>query len=196
MPPDSEPLKPDPAEVTLLLERLAGDRSEAADELLPVVYDELRRLAAYKLKFEPPGQTLQATALVHEAWLRIVGSADPGWDNRAVFFAAAAEAMRRILIDRARSKKRLKRGEGQRPLNLDEIDVAIEMPSEVLLALDEALGRLEASEPQAVSLIKLRFFAGIPHGEAAEILGLSRRSADRLWAFARAWLFREVKRQL
>ena len=133
---------------------------------------------------------------MHEAWLRIAGSSDPGWDNRAQFFAAAAEAMRRILIDRARSKKRLKRGEGQRPLNLDEIEVALEMPSDVLLALDDALARLESSEPQAVALIRLRFFAGLPHGEAAEILGLPRRSADRLWAFARAWLFREVKKAL
>ena len=196
MPDPPESTDPNPADVTLLLERLAGDRSEAAEELLPVVYDELRRLAAYKLKFEPPGQTLQATALVHEAWLRIAGASDPGWDNRAQFFAAAAEAMRRILIDRARSKKRLKRGEGQRPVNLEEIEVALQMPSEVLLALDDALTRLEKTEPQAVSLIKLRFFAGISHGEAAEILGLSRRSADRLWAFARAWLFREVKKTL
>jgi RNA polymerase sigma factor (TIGR02999 family) len=167
----------------------------AAGQLLPLVYDELRKLAAQRLAQEAPGHTLQPTALVHEAYLRLVAGAEgpapneQPWDNRRHFFAAAAEAMRRILIDRARDKHRLKRGGGWRCLHLDRIEVPLEDPPEDLLALDEALEGLAREDPLGAELVKLRFYAGLTLEDAASALGVARRTADRYWAFARSWLF-------
>jgi RNA polymerase sigma factor (TIGR02999 family) len=164
----------------------------AAARLLPLVYDELRVLAARRLAREAPGQTLDATALVHEAYLRVAAGAagERGWDGRGHFFAAAAEAMRRILVDRARARATEKRGGGLRRVDLELFPAATEQRSEELLALDEALHSLERHDAQAAELVKLRYFAGLSHQDAAEALGIGRRSADRLWALARAWLYR------
>lgn len=167
----------------------------AADELLPLVYDELRRLAAARLGQEKPGQTLGATALVHEAYLRLVGASNgQPWQNRGHFFAAAAEAMRRILLNRARDKKRLKRGGGRRRIDLENLEIALDSDAEDLIALDEALERLEREDAVAARLVALRFFAGLTLKQAAESLGLSGRTAERQWAYARAWLFHELRR--
>jgi RNA polymerase sigma factor (TIGR02999 family) len=175
-------------EVTRILSALAGGDRQATGQLLPLVYDELRRLAAQKLAQERPGQTLQATALVHEAYLRLVGGeGERIWEGRRHFFAAAAEAMRRILIESARRKKRRKRDGGVR-LDLDAADVAAPEPADDLLALDEALSRLGEVDPAAAELVRLRYFAGLSIPQAAEVLGIGARSADRLWAYARAWL--------
>jgi RNA polymerase sigma factor (TIGR02999 family) len=181
------------SEVTRLLgAAAAGDRRATAD-LLPLVYDELRALAAAKLAHEKPGQTLDSTALVHEAYLRLVGPAGAAhWDNRRHFFAAAAEAMRRVLVNRARERNRLKRGGGQRRVDLDQLTDPGRAPDEDLIDLDGALTRLAADYPVAAELVKLRFFAGMELGEAADALDLSRRTADRYWAFARAWLARAL----
>jgi RNA polymerase sigma factor (TIGR02999 family) len=180
-------------DVTQILADLTNGAPQAADELLPLVYDELRRLAAQKLAGEDPGQTLQPTALVHEAYLRLVRpGAAPHWDGRRHFFAAAAEAMRRILIERARRKAAHKRGGGCQRLDLDGLEVAAQDRSHDLLALDEALAELERLDAQAAQLVKLRYFAGLTHQRAAEILGIGRRAADRLWALARAWLYQQL----
>jgi RNA polymerase sigma factor (TIGR02999 family) len=176
------------ADVTRLLDAAAAGDPAAAAALLPLVYDELRKLAAARMAAEAPGQTLQATALVHEAYLRLVGGGDRRWDSRGHFFAAAAEAMRRILVNRARDKGRLKRGGGRTRIDLHHLSDPATAPADDLLDLDDALGRLAGSHPQAVELVKLRFFAGLSLEEAADALGLARRTADRLWAFARAWL--------
>lgn len=175
-------------QVTQILEALAAGESQAADELLPLVYEELRRVAAAQLRQERPGQTLQATALVHEAYLRLVGG-ETSWENRRHFFAAAAEAMRRILIDRARRKRRVRHGGGRQRVELEADELAINAPSVDLLALDEALDRLAAEDPQKAELVKLRYFAGLNEQEAADVLGISRATAARHWAYARAWLF-------
>jgi RNA polymerase sigma factor (TIGR02999 family) len=177
------------SDVTRILAAMdQGDR-QAAGQLLPLVYDELRRLAAARLAHEAPGQSLQATALVHEAYLRLVGSnPEAPFDGRNHFFAAAAEAMRRILIDRARSRKRLKRGGGRRRVRLDLDAVLVEPPGDDLLALDEALTALAREDPGAAKLVKLHVFAGLTLAQAAEVLGIGRRTADRDWAYARAWL--------
>jgi RNA polymerase sigma factor (TIGR02999 family) len=175
------------SQVTRLLDAAAAGDPAAAAELLPLVYDELRQLAAARMAAEKPGQTLQATALVHEAYLRLVGNEQP-WNGRGHFFAAAAEAMRRILINRARDKGRVKRGGGHCRVDLDQLIDPMTAPASELLDLDEALERLAASYPQAADLVKLRFFAGLSLDEAATALGLARRTADRQWAFARAWL--------
>jgi RNA polymerase sigma factor (TIGR02999 family) len=169
---------------------------KAAEELLPLVYEELRKLAAQKMANEAPGQTLQPTALVHEAWLRLGGKPDARFANQAHFFAAAAEAMRRILVENARRKQRLKRGSGQPRVELDTLDVAITSDDDHLLAMDEALVKLAAQDAPAADLIKLRFFAGLPNVEAARLLGLPERTAKRTWAYARAWLYEELKRTL
>jgi RNA polymerase sigma factor (TIGR02999 family) len=171
-----------------------GERQASAD-LLPLVYEELRRLAAQKLAQEPAGQTLQATALVHEAYVRLVGSGDAAnWDNRGHFFAAAAEAMRRILVENARRKRRERHGGDWARVEMDH-ELAIETvePREDLLALDAALSKLMQVDAQAAQLVQLRYFAGLTLAEAAEMLGLPSRSTDRTWAFAKAWLHREIE---
>lgn len=162
-------------------------------ELLPQVYDELRRLAAQKMAREGPNQTLQATALVHEAWLRLGGDPQAEWCNRAHFFAAAAEAMRQILIDNARRKKTLKHGGGWVRLNFESLELASAMDDDQLLAVHEALERLAAHDPEKAELVKLRFFAGLTMEQAAKVLGLSVPTAKRHWTYARAWLYREIK---
>jgi RNA polymerase sigma factor (TIGR02999 family) len=179
------------ADVTRLLDDAAAGNARAAAELLPLVYDELRKLAAARLADEKPGQTLQPTALVHEAYLRLVGGDQPpDWNGRGHFFAAAAEAMRRVLINRARDKRRLKRGgDGRRDrIDLDALADPATAPDADLLDLDDALGRLAGVSSQAAELVKLKFFAGLTLHEAGTALGIPPRSADRLWAFARAWL--------
>jgi RNA polymerase sigma factor (TIGR02999 family) len=176
-------------EVTRLLEAAAAGDRHAAAELLPLVYDELRKLAAARMAAESPDQTLQPTALVHEAYLRLVGPADgTRWDSRGHFFAAAAEAMRRILVDSARDRNRLKRGGTRRRVNLDRLTGLAAATDDDLVELDDALDRLAGGYPAAAELVKLRFFAGMTLGEAADTLGLPRRTADRYWRFARAWL--------
>lgn len=182
------------SDVTRLLDAIGmGDR-QASAELMPLVYEELRRLAAHRLSQESPGNTLQATALVHEAYLRLVGSTEPQqWDNRGHFFAAAAEAMRRILVEYARRKMRIKHGGQLKRVELDEEHFATTTSDEHLLAIDEALERLASEEPLAAELVKLRFFAGFSIAEAADILGLSRTKAYEQWAYARAWLRCEIE---
>jgi RNA polymerase sigma factor (TIGR02999 family) len=178
------------SEVTQLLEAVNRGDPQATAELLPLVYDELRRLAAEKMTHERPGQTLQATALVHEAYLRLVGAdKEQLWANQWHFFAAAAEAMRRIVLNRARDKKRLKRGGDLHRVDLDQVEIAIDADDEDLIALDAALDELERDDPVAAQVVKLRFFAGLKHREVAAALGISLRSVERQWAFAQAWLY-------
>ena len=174
------------SDVTRLLEAAAGGDRQAAADLLPLVYDELRRLAAAKLAVEAPGHSLNPTALVHEAYLRLVG--DQQFDGQGHFFAAAAEAMRRILVNHARDRNRLKRGGGRRRVDLDRLTGLAAASDDDLLGLDDALDRLAEDYPAAAELVKLRFFGGMTLGEAAEALGMFRRTADRHWNFARAWL--------
>ena len=181
-------------DVTEVLARINSGDPHAATALLPLVYEELRKLAAARMANESAGQTLQATALVHEAWLRLVREGDHTWQNRAHFFAAAAEAMRRILLDRARSKQALKRGGGAVHIDMDRVDVALEADSNTLIRVSEALENLAATDGQAAELVKLRFFVGMDYTEAAEVLGVSERSAKRCWSFARAWLYRELSK--
>jgi RNA polymerase sigma factor (TIGR02999 family) len=177
-------------EVTRILSAIQQGDPHAAAQLLPLVYEELRRLAAERMAQEKPGQTLQATALVHEAYLRLVGAGEaPHWDGRGHFFAAAAEAMRRILINRARDKARQKRGGGWQRLELDRLVEAAGANEEETLAVDEALQRLEQHNKPCADLVKLRFFAGLTMDEAAAALGIAPRTAHRYWAFARAWLY-------
>ena len=182
-------------EVTQILSGIEAGDPHAAEQLLPLVYDELRKLAAQKLAQEKPGQTLDATALVHEAYLRLVGDdAEQGWDSSRHFFAAAAESMRRILLDRARDKGRLKRGGGWRRLSLDQIVLSGSEPPEEFLALDEAIERLSREDARCAELVKLRLFAGLTLAEAAVSLGIARRTADRWWAFARSWLYDQLRK--
>jgi RNA polymerase sigma factor (TIGR02999 family) len=183
------------SDVTRILNAIGGGDSKAAQDLLPLVYEELRKLAAHKMANEAPGQTLQPTALVHEAWLRLVGTENPQFEGRGHFFAAAAEAMRRILIDRARQKLSLKRGAGAARVNLEDLEVASAADDDTLLAVDEALTKLAREDPDSAEFIKLRFFAGMTNDEAAQALGIPERTARRHWSFARAWLFREIRRQ-
>jgi RNA polymerase sigma factor (TIGR02999 family) len=181
-------------DVTRILSALAQGEPHAAEQLLPLVYDELRKLAAQKLTDEKPGQTLQATALVHEAYLRLVDVEQAQhWDSRGHFFAAAAEAMRRILVEQARRKGRQRHGGRLRRVELPEDGVAVAPGDEQVLLLDEALTRLAAVRPQAAELVKLRFFSGLTLEEAGPLLGMSSRTARRLWVFARAWLRREME---
>jgi RNA polymerase sigma factor (TIGR02999 family) len=180
-------------EVTRILSAIEQGDPSAAEQLLPLVYDELRQLAARKLAHEKPGQTLQATALVHEAYLRLVDAEQAqAWNSRGHFFAAAAEAMRRILVDQARRKQADKHGGGRLRVDLPEDLAAPEGRSDDLVALDEALSRLERHDPDVARLVKLRYFAGLSHQDAAAALGISRGAADRLWALGRAWLFRQL----
>ncbi len=178
-------------DVTQVLAAIDAGDNLAADRLLPLVYDELRKLAAAKMASEQPGQTLSATALVHEAYLHLVG--EQQFENRAHFFAAAAEAMRRILIDRARQRKSLKRGGDRQRLNLDNLEVAAEQTPDDFLALDEALAKLEIKDQRKAQLVKLRFFAGMTNEQAAQALGISTSTADNDWAYARAWLRLEIE---
>ncbi len=189
----SEPQVPS-SEITRILEALSRGEHQAARALLPLVYEELRRLARRKLAREAPGQTLNATALVHEAYLRLVGkNPEQPWDGRNHFFAAAAESMRRILVENARRKRRLRHGGDLARQDLDPDQVVAPEPSDQLLAVDEAVDRLAQTDPTAAELVKLRYFAGLSIPQAADVLGMSPRSADRLWAYARAWLRREIR---
>jgi RNA polymerase sigma factor (TIGR02999 family) len=181
------------SELTVILQRLDAGEPRAADELLPLVYEELRKLASQKLARENPGQTLQATALVHEAWLRLGGDDQPEWRNRAHFFAAAAEAMRRILIDNARRKLYRRHGGGAEHVNLDGLELAASMDDGQLLALHEALDRLAGHDALKAQVVKLRFFAGLTNEQAAKVLDVSEPTVKRHWAYARAWLYRAMK---
>jgi RNA polymerase sigma factor (TIGR02999 family) len=181
------------SDVTQILSAIVQGDPQAAEQLLPLVYDELRKLAAQKLVQEKSGQTLQATALVHEAYVRLVGTEQSqNWNGRGHFFAAAAEAMRRILVESARRKKSLKRGAGVRRTTLDDVAVECEVPQDDLLALDEALTRLAMEDPQKAEVVRLRFFAGLSHEEAAEVLGVSAVTVKRHWRYARAWLHKQL----
>ena len=182
------------SEVTHILSAIEQGDPNAADQLLPLVYDELRQLAAQRLAQEKPGQTLQATALVHEAYLRLVDSQKvQRWDSRGHFFAAAAEAMRRILLNRARDKKRLKRGGNRGRIDLEQVEIALDGSDDQLIALDEALVLLAVEDPGAAQLVTLRFFAGLTLKDAAAALGLSLRTAERQWTYARAWLYARLR---
>ncbi|MBM4029852.1 MAG: sigma-70 family RNA polymerase sigma factor [Planctomycetes bacterium] len=182
------------SDVTRILNAIEPGDAKATDGLLPLVYEELRLLAAQKLSHEPPGQTLQATALVHEAYLRLVGDGPQSWNSRGHFFAAAAEAMRRILVENARRRKSAKQGGDRQRIGLTDADPAAEAPSDDLLALDEALTQLSAAEPAMADLVKLRYFAGLTIEQVARIQGISRRSVIDHWAYARSWLARQIAR--
>lgn len=182
------------SEVTRILSEIEDGDGQAAERLLPLVYDELRKLAAARMSQENPGQTLQATALVHEAYIRLVDRENAqNWDGRAHFFVAAAEAMRRILIDRARDKGRMKRGGDVQRIPLDRIEIAAETPDDDLLALNEAIERLSEENPECASVVKMRFFVGLSAEEAARALGIAKSTADRYWTYSRAWLFAELR---
>ena len=183
------------SDVTRILAAAQQGDPTAAEQLLPLVYDELRRLAAHKMLQESPGHTLQPTALVHEAWLRLVGDGNKQWDSRAHFFGAAAEAMRRILIDRARRKRALRHGGDQQRVELSELELAANVKEDQLLAVSEALDKLAARDKVEAELVKLRYFVGMTNDEAAEALGISLRTAKYYWTHARAWLFRELQTQ-
>jgi RNA polymerase sigma factor (TIGR02999 family) len=185
------------SDVTRVLSAIEEGDPHAAEQLLPLVYDELRKLAAQKLAQEKPGQTLQATALVHEAYLRLVGpNAPQDWKDRAHFLAAAAEAMRRILIDNARQKRRVKRGGGWQRMSLEDAEAVADAPADELLALDAALEGLAAIDPDKAKLVKLRYFAGLSLEEVAAVLGVSRATASRYWRFARAWLINALDEKM
>ena len=181
-------------EVTRILSGIEAGDPHAAEQLLPLVYDELRKLAAQKLAQEKPGQTLEATALVHEAYVRLVDTGQvPHWNSRGHFFAAAAEAMRRILVDQARKKMSRKRGGGLERLPLEEVDIGVPQPAVDLLAVNDALAKFESIDKAAANLVKLRYYAGLTLPQAAEALGISSSTADRQWAYARAWLHAELR---
>jgi len=180
------------SEVTQILDAIGQGNSQAADQLLPLVYAELRRLAAHKMASESPGQTLQPTALVHEAWLKLVGQQSRKWQDRNHFFAAAAEAMRRILVDNARRKRTLRHGGGQQRVELDDVKLLVENHDH-LLAVNDALEKFAAKDKQKADLVKLRYFVGMTIGEAAALLGISEGTAKRHWAYARAWLYTEIR---
>ena len=180
------------AEITRALQAVGRGDRQAAEDLLPLLYDELRRLAGSKLAHEPPGQTLQPTALVHEAYLRLVGTENPGWENRGHFFAAAAQAMRRILVEAARKKARHKRGGDRRRVDLEAADMAIEPPGEDLVALDEALKRMEADEPRHGQIVNMRYFAGLTNEETATALSVSVSTVESEWRYIRRRLFNEL----
>ncbi len=182
------------SDVTRILSQIESGDPSAAEQLLPLVYEELRKLAAIRLAHEKPGQTLQATALVHDAYIRLVDVENAQhWDSRGHFFAAAAEAMRRIIVESARRRLRLKRGGDLARLDIGELEVASEVPDERLIEIDESLARLDREDHSAAALVKLRFYAGMSISEAADVLGISRSSAYEQWAYARAWLRTEVE---
>lgn len=181
------------SDVTRILEAAQQGDPTAAEQLLPLVYDELRRLAAARMANEAAGHTLQPTALVHEAWLRLTGNQNQKWDGRAHFFGAAAEAMRRILIDRARRKRAIRNGGDQQRVDVQEVDLASTTDDDQLLAVSEALDRLATQHKVEAELVKLRYFVGMTNDEAADVLGISPRTAKYYWTYARAWLFREIQ---
>ncbi len=181
-------------DVTRILNAIERGDAGATEKLLPLVYDELRLLAAQKMAQEKPGQTLQATALVHEAYIRLVEAKDQSWHSRGHFFKAAAEAMRRILVENARRKQRLKHGGQRERLTLDEAAITTDQQDVDLLALDEALAKLEEIDPEKASLVKLRYFVGLTTNQSAEILNISLPTANRHWSYARSWLFREISK--
>jgi RNA polymerase sigma factor (TIGR02999 family) len=182
-------------EITLMLQAIRRGDGHSSEELLPLVYNELRRLAAARMAQESAGQTLQATALVHEAWLRMVGDGDRGWQNRAHFFGAAAEAMRRILVENARRKSRFKRGGGQIKVDIDDLDLAAATPDEKVLLINEALERLRTEDAEKARIVVLKFFGGLTNQEVAENLGVTERTVERHWAYAKAWLFQSIRTQ-
>ena len=181
------------SDITRILGAIEAGKADAAEDLLPLVYDELRHLAAAKMAREVPGQTLQPTALVHEAWLRLGGESQPSWQNRAHFFGAAAEAMRRILIDRARSRQRVCHGGEWQRLDIEEVNIAIEDADDTVLAVHEALNKLASQDSLKAEIVKLRYFVGMHHQEIADTLGLAEATVRRHWAFARSWLYAELK---
>ena len=183
----------DAQDITLVLQSLRAGDGRASSELLPLVYDELRRLAAARMAQESASQTLQATALLHEAWLRLVGDGDRTWQNRAHFFGAAAEAMRRILVENARRKARLKRGGGLVRLDVADLELAATTPDEKVLLMDEALEKLAVEDPDKARLVVLKFFGGLTNQEVAEHLGVTERTVERQWAYARTWLFQCIQ---
>ena len=181
--------------VTLILQAVGRGERQASEELLPLVYEELRRLATARMARESAGHTLQPTALVHEAWVRLVDDGSRTWENRAHFFGAAAEAMRRILIERARRKARLKHGGGQEQIDLENLDAAAALPDEKILLLNEALEQLKAEDPEAAQVVTLKFFGGLTNEEVAESLGISLRTVKRQWVMAKIKLFRWIEQQ-
>lgn len=181
------------SDVTRILGAIHGGDPKAAQELLPLVYEELRHLARARMARQPPGQTLQATALVHEAWLRLAGSDCRQWEGRAHFFAAAAEAMRHILVDSARRKQRSKHGGGVAPADVNQMEIAAPADEEKVLQVHDALEQLAREDPVRAEVVKLHFFAGLTHAEAAEVLGLSEKTVRRHWVFARVWLYQAIK---
>lgn len=183
------------SEVTQMLLAVGRGDASASEDLLPLVYDELRRHAAVRMARESPGQTLQPTALVHEAWLRMAGAGDRHWQNRAHFFGAAAEAMRRILIENARRKARLKRGGGQRRLDIDEVELAETSPDEKILLIDEALEQLREQDPEKALVVVLKFFVGMTNQEVAASMGVTERTVERHWAYAKVWLYQTIRAQ-
>jgi len=183
------------SDVTRILDAIQQGDANAAEELLPLVYQELRKLAAHKMAQERPGQTLQPTALVHEAWLRLVGSENQRWENRAHFFSAAAEAMRRILIEKARRRQRARHGGGQERMDIDDVALVAPESDERLLQVHEALDQLTKEDTVKADVVKLRFFVGLTDQEVAEALGLSERTVERHWAYAKPWLFRVIRSQ-
>ena len=180
------------SDVTQILQAIQQGDPKAADELLPLVYEELRKLAAHRMANESSGHTLQATSLVHEAWMRLVGSENPKFDGRAHFFAAAAEAMRRILIDRARRKRAVRHGGGQERVNWEEVDIATEKDDDQLLAMNDALDKLAVQNKVEAELVKLRYFVGMTTAQAAEVLGITEGAAKHYWIHARTWLYHEI----
>ena len=182
------------SDVTRILEAAQQGDPTAADQLLPLVYEELRRLAAHKMANEAAGHTLQPTALVHEAWLRLVGNENQKWDGRAHFFGAAAEAMRRILIDRARRKRAVRHGGDHQRVDIQEVDLTSPTEDDQLLAVSDALDKLATQHKVEAELVKLRYFVGLTNDEAAEVLGISSRTAKYYWTHARAWLYREIRK--
>jgi RNA polymerase sigma factor (TIGR02999 family) len=183
------------SDVTQLLDAIQNGDARASDQLLPLVYEELRKLAAVKMAQEKPGQTLQATALVHEAWMRLAGTDEPkAWNSRGHFFGAAAEAMRRILVDRARQKARLRHGGDLERVDLEHVTMAVDDSDDTVLAIHEVLEKLALESPQKAEIVKLRYFAGMEHAEIAQSLGVSEPTVRRHWAYARAWLYAELKK--
>jgi len=180
------------SEITLVLQAVGRGENRASEELLPLVYDELRQLAAARMAHEAAGQTLQPTALVHEAWLRLVTEGDRSWQNRVHFFRAAAQAMRRILVDRARHKSSIKCGGGQDRLNVEDLDLAEATPDDRILLIDDALARLEAEDPESARIITLKFFGGLTNKEVAKTLGVTERTIEREWAYAKACLYEMI----